>query len=487
MQVFEQRANGALLTLDAGSLRRHFELRGKILSIASGAGLQDEIMPPPREGRRLRLAFLADHFGPSAETYTTLPAFEQLDKERFEVLLFARQTNESVIEKHCRKHAAAFHVLPEELDAQIATLRSAAPDVLIFSANLTADFQGLARLALRRLAPLQIANHASPTTTGLPEIDLFMSSVLAETEQGAEHYVERLGLLPGAAHAFDFQADRQEPSATWNRAALGVPDDAILFVAAADAAKITPEMQQAWARLLTAVPGSRLLVHPFGLNGSTPQAIKRFCSEFDRVLTKNAVAGDRFIVSTNTFPSRADLNELLRLGDLCLDTYPCSDAGALVELLAVGVPVVAREGNTLRSRAGAALLRTLKFDELVAADERQYHDLVVRLAGDATARNELRARIEDRLSRSPVVFDPLAASDAFGSLVEAAYDDVLMNGTFGFRLNREPLGAPCKPPICRLPSRPLPLVRPVKPRVARSWCWPEIPPTRKRAISSAWH
>ncbi len=52
-------------------------------------------------------------------------------------------------------------------------------------------------LAARRLAPLQIAGWGHPITTGLPEIDLFMSGELLESEGADNHYRERLIRLPG--------------------------------------------------------------------------------------------------------------------------------------------------------------------------------------------------------------------------------------------------------------------------------------------------
>jgi len=441
LQVFERYANGAWLLSDAGSLRRHFELRGKILSIVSGVGFQEELMTLPRDGRRLRVAFVADSFGSKTGTPALLPLFEQLDPVRFEVVLFARETTGSVLENHCKKHAAALHLLPENLETLVGTIRDVAPDVLVLATNLSAEFNGLTPLALRRLAPLQIALQPTPVTAGLAEIDLSISAELNETAPGAEHYVERLALLPGAAHAFNFEADRQEPSSTWSRAALSLPEDAVVFVSAANAQAITPEMQHAWARLLVAVPNSRLLVHPFGLQGGASSLVKRFCAEFDRVLADHGVAGDRLVISTNGFPSRADLQALLRVGDVYLDTFPCSDADSLVAALTCGLPVITQEGGQARSRAGAAILRTLKLDDLVVTDERQYHDLALHLASGFAVRNEVRARIETSLSVAPVIFDTLAASEAFGALVESAFDEVLVNGLAGFRTNHAPVRA----------------------------------------------
>ncbi len=421
------------------SLRRHYELRGRILTLAFGVDRQEEPGMLPRDGRRLRIGFVNRHFSSQTETYTTLPTFEQLDPDRFEVILFTHHQGGTALEAYIGNHAAEFHVLPSELEAQVRVLREAALDVVVFGTNLTALCNEVTRLALYRVAPLQIANNSSCTTSGLPEIDLYVSGALTESTEAPEHFSERLGLLPGAAHAFDYDADRQDATTNWTRAALGLPEDVIVFVTAANYYKITPEMQDAWARLLAAVPGSRLLAHPFNPNWSSSYPIKRFCAGFDRVLAAHGVAPDRLLVSTMRFPSRTDVRGLLAVGDIYLDTYPFAGVNSLVDPLEAGVPVVAWEGRTFRSRMGGGLLRSLGLEELIAHDATAYHELGVRLAMDRDWRGFMQTRIQNGMSCTPLFLDPLAASDSFGALVEKAYDGLYECGREAFRSDRTPL------------------------------------------------
>jgi glycosyltransferase involved in cell wall biosynthesis len=385
------------------------------------------------------VGFVNRHLGPQTETYTTLPTFEQLDPERFEVILFAHHRTQTPLEEYARGHAADFRLLPPELTAQVQMLRDAALDILVFGTNVTAVFNEVTRLALHRLAPLQIVNNSSCTTSGMPPADLYVSGTLTEAEEAPEHFTERLGLLPGPAHAFNYEADKKEPTTHWTRAALGLPEEAIVFVSAANFYKITPEVQEVWAKILVAVPGSRLLVHPFNPNWSSSYPIKRFCADFDRVLTKHGVASDRFVVSSMKFPSRTDVKELLRVGDIYLDTCPFAGVNSLVDPLEAGIPVAVWEGPTFRSRMGGGLLRSLGIDELITHDAAAYHDLCVRLATDSVWRAALRQRIVDQMARAPIFLDPLAASDAFGALMETAFDELVAVGREEFRKQRTPL------------------------------------------------
>ncbi len=442
IDVFVGSANSIPLYFDEGSLRRHMELRGRIFSIAVGATRQEDLYPMPRLGRRLRVGFVNRHFGPQTETYTTIPCFEQLDPERFEVILFAIHCGGSTIETHARENVAAFRQLPASLPEQLAQLRSEALDVVVFGTNLTAVFNEITALALHRVAPLQVVNNSSCTTSGLPQIDLYVSGTQTESAEAPAHFSERLGLLPGPAHAFNYEADAQEPTTSWTRAALNIPDDAIVFATAANYYKIIPEMQHAWAKLLRDVPGSYLLIHPFNPNWSSSYPIKRFCAEIDRALQQNGVSGDRLIVSTEKFPSRSDVRELLALGDIYLDSYPFGGVNSLVDPLSKNIPVIAWEGTCFRSRMGAALLRSLGLDDLVVKSAADYHALATTLATDATKRASLREKIESTMTRLPLFLDHLAASEAFGSLLENAYDELELNGRALFRSTQTPLRVP---------------------------------------------
>lgn len=319
LKIFATTNNSIPLYFTEGSLRRHMELRGRLLTAWGAVDRHDHFPVHPRAGRRLRVGFVNRHFGSQTETYTTLPTFERLDPARFDVHLFAAQSRDTALEKHIRGCVASFTALPEGVEAQVKTLRDAQLDVVVFGTNVTAICNEVTLLALHRVAPLQVVNNSSCTTSGLAAIDLYVSGTATEHAAAPSHFTERLGLVPGPAHAFNYEADRQEPSGAWTRAALGLPEDAVVFVSAANFYKITPEMQHAWARLLVAVPGSRLLVHPFNPNWSSRYPIKRFCAEFDRVLAAHGVASDRLVVSSVRFPSRTDVRELLRVGDLYLE------------------------------------------------------------------------------------------------------------------------------------------------------------------------
>lgn len=421
------------------SLRRHYELRERILAAAVGLARQEPMEAFPRAGRKLRVGFVNRHFGPQTETYAMLPMFEHLDPERFEVALFVHQTTDTVVEKHARSRVAEFHELPADLAAQVEILRSARLDVIVFGANVTADASPVVQLALHRMAPVQVVANAAGVTTGLPEIDLFVASTLSVGEESAAHFTERLALLPVPAVAFNHDADHAAATRTWSRAAMGIGDGDVVFVATTDYSRIGPEARQAWTRLLAAVPGSRLLVHATASGEAAEAHLNRFAAELDRAGMEQGGVNDRILLSTDCSLSRSDMKELLRVGDIYLDPAPLGEPEGLVHALSLGLAAVVLEGSVNRLRTSATLLRSIGQEEYVARDLDGYIGLATQLAVDSTRRAGVRARIQETMGRCPAFVDTLAMSDAFGALALRAYDEMAEADSASFRRATKPV------------------------------------------------
>ncbi len=81
-------------------------------------------------------------------------------------------------------------------------------------------------------------------------------------------------------------------------------------------------------------------------------------------------------------PNVADLHLVLGLADIYLDSFPYSGASSIYDPIVVGLPIVARAGETCRSRQSYAMLRDIGLEDWVAASEAEYIDRAVRLGRD---------------------------------------------------------------------------------------------------------
>ncbi len=430
------------LIAGSGNLRRHAEARGRILKRILSTDARNAIPPEAFAlfGRPLRLGFVAHSFGASFETFATLPLFENLDPQRFELALFPLEDANDEFATHCRLRASEYNPLGTDLSGQLSTLQLAGLDVLVFAGDLSTANDQLAVLASHRVAPLQVATPLCPATTGLPEIDLFISGDRTErTDDPGADYSERLALLPGTGTAYTFGAELNEPSEPhWSRDALDIPTDAVVFTSAAATPCLTAEVREQWARLLAATPDSHLIVfRPMAEELSNDQLESRFLDALAAV----GVTAERLHIVTDTPDSLTDLAGLLQLADLYLDTYPVADDHAALVALHARLPVLTREGPTRRSRRTAGLLRALDLDDCVFQNADEALTRAAALAADESARAALVTRLRTAMNGTPAFLDSLAASDAFAALVMHAYETLSEAGPQGFRANREILTA----------------------------------------------
>jgi predicted Zn-dependent protease len=127
------------------------------------------------------------------------------------------------------------------------------------------------------------------------------------------------------------------------------------------------------------------------------------------------------------------------VGDIYLEAFTANSVEGLLRALEAGLPVIACEGKTLRSGVGAAWLHSLGLDELVAGDASAYVATALRLATDVSARERVAATVKKHMARLPLLADTLAASDAFGALLETAFDRLVLEGAAAFVADRSPL------------------------------------------------
>ncbi len=258
-------------------------------------------------------------------------------------------------------------------------------------------------LALRP-APIQVHYLGYPGTLGAPFVDYLIGDPIVTPPDARCDYAETLVQLP---HSYQIN-DRQRPvGAPVPRETLGLPPGAVVLCCFNATYKINPEVMDAWARILSAVPGSVLWL--LSRNDDDP-AIARLRGE----------AAERGIdparVHFATMRPNAEYLSLYRHADVFLDTWPYNAHTTGSDALWAGCPIVTFRGDTFPGRVAASLLTAVGVPELVARDVDGYVDLAIALARDEPRRRSLRERLESQGRASPL-FDTAATTAA----LEAAY------------------------------------------------------------------
>ncbi len=412
------------------NVRDVFRARAELLEMALAADDHElDWTSPPRPARtRLKIGVLAVNFSANAEAFATLPVYRHLDRRRFEVVLFALGQKNNAMERFCIQHADGFVRLPPTLQAQVNVLREADLDLVYFSNNLTPTARDLTALALHRLARVQVAGVCSCVTTGMRNIDCYLSGRLSEPADAQSHYTEKLYMVDGAAHCYDFGDSAPAAAAgALRREDFGIPRDAVVFASGANFYKILPELEDVWLRILAAVPDSRLVLYPFGPQWALEYPITPFLLRLAAGLRRHGIDPQRLLVF-KTASGRGDILQRLALADLYLDSFPFSGATSLLDPLLVGLPTVALDGVSFRSLVGPGILRDMGLGELVADSVDAYIALALRLATDRPQRASLRTRIDALMRDNPPIFDGRRYATRVGDAFEQMWRDYCAGG-----------------------------------------------------------
>ena len=354
-----------------------------------------ELLPPraPVAGReRIRVGFCSHFFFNCTVGRYFASWITRLDRSRFEVFVY--YTNEIVADDTRAIAAAAdqFKHLPGRFFEAVA--RSIADDELDALVYPELGMHGETfSLASLRLAPVQVAGWGHPITTGLPNVDYFVSSREMEPEDGAASYRERLVLLSGlgthyATPAAPGQAVRDE---------FGLPGDRALYLVPQSLFKIHPENDAVLAEVM-ARDANGILVFFAAPHDSVTTA---FQARLTQALARHGLQlADRAI-----FLPYMTHSEYLRVNTVCdvmLDTLHWSGGNTSLDALACGLPLVTLPGRFMRGRQSMAMLRLLGMHELIASDVAGYVATAVKVGGDRELRAALSARIKAGL---PTLFN----------------------------------------------------------------------------------
>ena len=353
---------------------------------------------PSTPGRsRLRVGFVSSLLRQHTVSKLFGAWVRDLDPARFEVHLWqlgrVDDTTRGLLNGGATLHTGAGRG-PADIGGAI---RGAALDAVIFP-EVGMDARVMT-LAAMRLAPFQAVAWGHPVTTGLPTIDVFLSSAAMEPEGAAGDYTEALVPLPGLGTDF---ARPPTPTGRRDRAHFGLPEAAPVYLCTQSLFKLLPRQDAVLRRILEAVPTAHLAL--LRLPGAA------------RMRARMASAGlpmERVhAIPPQSFCDFLDLNALC---DVVLDGLDWSGGVTTLEAVACGRVPVTLAGALMRTRHTAAVLEALGLPELIARDEDTYVATAVRLGTDRAWRSALEARAA---VAAPALYGDARSTQALAALLE---------------------------------------------------------------------
>lgn len=366
-----------------------------------------------RKAGRIRIGFISRFLRTHSIGKVARGLVSRLSREHFEVfVLNIPPVTMDDTARWIQDHADHWQVVDGSLAIARQQIASLELDILFYQDIGMEPYSYL--LAFSRLAPVQCVSYGHPDTSGIPNMDYYISNDLYEPPGAAGHYSERLVELHALPTlAYYFRPTIAEPLPT--RADLGLPTDAHLYVCAQSLFKLHPQMDDVMHRILERDGAGRVILFAGGCAEWGTQLMQRFRRTLpgvaDRIQFIPRQPYQRFL-------------QVLGAADVALDTLHFNGMNTSIDAFSVGTPVVTLPTGLQRGRFTQAMYRTMDIDWGVARDLDQYADFAVDAATDPERQRSLRQLI---CERSHKLFEDTRAVEEFERFFLAAHREATMD------------------------------------------------------------
>lgn len=341
----------------------------------------------PDPERTLTIGYVSADFNQSSAAPFIEPLLSARDRRAFRAVCYSASSRSDAVTEALRRHADAWRDIDGLSDEEAAAqVRDDGVDILV---DLNGHTRGgrLGVFALRP-APVQATYLGYGATTGVPAIDYRITDRWLDPPGTSEqYYCEQLVRLSRSMWCFSPPMHAPDPGP---QPAAG--NGFVTFASLNNFSKVTPQALALWARLLAALPGSRLSLA--GIPEGEPR--RRVAAVFAEA---GAPASRLAFRPRETY---GDFLSHLRHVDIALDTFPYTGGATTCDALWMGVPTLTLAGEAVLARSGLSLLSAVGLGDWVASDEEDYLAKAIARARDPGALAALRSGLRARVLSSPL-------------------------------------------------------------------------------------
>ncbi|CAL78844.1 putative O-linked N-acetylglucosamine transferase, SPINDLY family; TPR domain protein [Bradyrhizobium sp. ORS 278] len=327
--------------------------------------------------RRLTIGYVSSDFRTHSAALVFLPVLRHHDHHSFKVVCYSCSPLQDTMTAQCRAVADvwvdAWQMSDDELTERI---EADAVDILV---DLSGHSAGN-RLPVfaRKPAPIQVTAWGSGTGTGLPTMDYFFADPVTVPEDVRHLFAEQVYDLPAVITT--------DPLQGWQPTPLPMLRNGhVTFGVFNRIDKISDPALALWARLMAALPNSRIVIKNGALDDSLVRnaLVARFVA--------HGIAEGR--ITCLGLSSREQHIAQFAAIDMSLDPFPQNGGVSTWESLQAGVPVICKLGRSAAGRAAAAINTAVGLPGWVAADDEDYVAMALKHATQPEELAKLRAAL----------------------------------------------------------------------------------------------
>lgn len=341
-------------------------------------------------GSKLRIGYISADFRQHAAAYFFTPLFKSYSRQDFIVYAYNMGPSDIVTKRMQRfpVHWRDFYGL-----SVVEAARRIYADHIDILVDLSGHTQNSCLPVLAyRPAPIQVSGIGYMNTTGLNEVDYFISDTyclpFSEVVQGFSEKPIR------TAHShlcYSPWTVKTMPEAGITPASE--KNGYITFGSFNNFCKVSLDVLTLWRTIIEIVPKSKLVIK------------SKICSiESGREVVKERLAAVGFDLDrVEMRPYSPDYLEQYRDIDIALDTFPYNGGLTTCEALFMGVPVITLRGRTHTSRFGVSVLENAGLPELIAKNEAEYVNKAAKIAMKPEVLAEYHRNLRDYMQQSALM------------------------------------------------------------------------------------
>ncbi len=340
-------------------------------------------------GRRLRVGYVSPDFRQHAVALFAEPLLAAHDRSVIELHCYAEVPAPDAVTERFHSIADHWHSTVGLSDAELAEqIRRDRIDVLVDLAGHTASNRLLT--FARKPAPVQVTwllGHGY--STGLSAMDAFLADSELAPPGADGLFSERVIRLSRIPLAYAPPAEMPDVAPL-----PALANGCITFGYFGRTVRLNDGVLVTWARILHAVPGSRLVLNnaPFAEPAGREQMSARFAAlGIDPARLELVHTSPQ----TRTWAAYGEI-------DIALDPFPHNAGTTTIEALWQGVPVVTLAGRPTVGRFGAAIMHAVGLDDWVTSNAELYVARAIAAAADIDALVRMRAELRPRFAASPL-------------------------------------------------------------------------------------
>lgn len=344
----------------------------------------------PNPERKLRIGYISPDFEVHPVGFLIRPIMEFHNRDNVEVFAYGNVPLDDAITRQIRN--ASDHYLGiygYSKQKIVDTIINDKIDILIDLAGHTGE-NCLEVLACKP-APVQAAYLGYFDTTGMDQVDYFLTDSHMSTPESQKYHTEELMCFPQSCFCYNLP----ETSLRFDIVECpALKNGYVTFGMYSNSAKINTATLRLWANIMSNLPTSRLEMI---IDDGDNEAIKNiYLGQFEA----EGVSPER--INLRSKSNYGDYLKAYNNVDIIFDTYPYCGGATTCDAFWMGVPVISLVGEHHFSRVGLSLLSAVGLDYFACKDEDEYVAKATVLASKPDALNKIRVQLRQRMMASDI-------------------------------------------------------------------------------------